>query len=279
MRKIAVLLTSVSLGLAAVAAAPTMAAAQDAAGPNLTAGTTVYDSEGTEIGPISSVSGSNIVVTMNGKPVTLPANAFTQGDKGPAITITLAQLTAAIDKAAADNAAALTSALQPGADIRSAGGTAILGKVKLVDATGVVVTTPTGEVKVPKNAFFVSQQGLATSFTAEQFASAVAQANQASAADDAAVAAALKPGVEVRSINGAAVLGTVKSFDNANVVIATASGDVALPRSAFNMGASGIVAAYTPEQFAAAVAQATGAPAPAAETAAGDTSAAEAPAN
>jgi hypothetical protein len=277
MRKLAGLMTSISLGMAAVAAAPAMAQDAAAAAPTvtLTPGTVVYDSEGAVIGPIASDAGDNVVVTMGDSPVTLPKNAFAKGDKGPAITITLAQLSAAVGKAATDNAAALDAAIQPGADVRSANGSVVLGKVKLADASGVVVTTPTGDVKVPKSAFFVSQTGLSTSFTAEQFAAAMQQVNQASAADDAAVTAALKTGAEVRGLQGTSVLGTVKSFDAANVVVTTASGDVALPRSAFNMGANGLVAAYTADQFAAAVAQATGTAAP--ETA--DTSADAAPAS
>ncbi|ALC11816.1 exonuclease 1 [Sphingopyxis sp. 113P3] len=264
MRKIA-LVTTLFLSTALAAGAPAMAQdapAAAASGPDLTPGTIVYDSEGAAIGPIASDAGDNVVVTLNEKPVTLPKNAFAKGEKGPAITITVAQLSAAIDQAAAANAQALEAALKPGAEVRSANGSAVLGTVKLADASGVVVTTPSGDVKVPKSAFFVGQSGLQSSFTAEQFAAAMQQASQASAADDAAVAAALTPGAEVRGLEGTAVLGTVKSFDAQNVVVTTESGDVALPRSAFNMGPSGLSAAYTAEQFAAAVAQVTGAEAP-----------------
>src|SRR3546814_9304512 len=91
--------------------------------------------------------------------------------------------------------------------------------VRSVEGDNVVVTTPTGDVKLAKSAFFVSQAGLATNFTAEQFASAMQQANTAAAADDAAVAAALQPGADVHSLNGTAVLGKVKSFDDQNVVV------------------------------------------------------------
>src|SRR3546814_20795112 len=93
-------------------------------------------------------------------------------------------------------------------------GTAVLGKVKLVQGDNVVVTTPTGDVKLAKSAFFVSQAGLATNFTAEQFASAMQQANPAAAADDAAVAAALQPGADVHSLNAHPLPGTVTSFDH-----------------------------------------------------------------
>lgn len=189
MRKIACLMTSLSLGMALAAAAPAAAqeAAQAAAGPNLAPGTVVYDSEGAEIGPVSSEVGDNIVVMLGDKPVTLPKNAFGQSDKGPAITITRAQLTAAVDQAAAQTAAALDAAIQPGADILGANGSAVVGKVKLVEADGIVVETSSGDVKLPRHAFFLSPKGLATSFTAEQFAAAVAEATAPAAASEAVV--------------------------------------------------------------------------------------------
>ena len=56
------------------------------------------------------------------------------------------------------------------------------------------------------------------------------------------------------------MLGKVKSASADAVVVTTPAGeDVSLPRSAFLMSPAGLAAAYTAEQFAAAVAQATGA--------------------
>src|SRR3546814_5887439 len=108
--------------------------------------------------------------------------------------------------------------------------------VKLVAADGVVLTTPTGDVKLPRTAFFIGQAGLATSFTAEQFAAAMQQVNTAAAADDAAVAAALVAGTDVRSLKGTAVLGKVKSASADAVVVTPPGGDdVSLPPSAFLM--------------------------------------------
>jgi hypothetical protein len=193
MRQFASFLTSITLGMAAVTAVPAMAQASDQAAPkvNLAAGTVVYDSEGTQIGTIGSVDGDNVSVQMiDNRSVALPANAFAKTDKGPAITITLAQLTAAVDKMAADSKAALEAALQPGVEVRSAGGTAIVGTIKLADADGAVVTTPAGDVRLPRAAFFMSQAGLATSFTAEQFTAAVAQAKEAAIAQANAANAA-----------------------------------------------------------------------------------------
>lgn len=264
MRKFAGFIATLSLGAAAIVATPAMAQDAAAATVDLSVGTKVFDSEGAELGTVTSAQGANVVVDLGaGKQVTLPSNAFGKLEQGPTIGATKAQVVAAVDQAAAGSDAKLTAALQPGADVRSANGSAIVGKVKLAETDAVVLTTPTGDVKLPREAFFVGQAGLATSFTAEQFAAATAEANSAAVANAAAVASALVPGADVRSLKGATVLGKVKSASAESVIVTAATGDdVSLPRSAFLMSPAGLAAAYTADQFAAALAQATGAPAP-----------------
>lgn len=199
MRKFAAIIATLSLGTAAIVAAPAMAQDAAAATVDLSVGTKVFDSEGAELGTVTSAQGANVVVDLGaGKQVTLPSNAFGKLEQGPTIGATKAQVVAAVDQAAAGSDAKLTAALQPGADVRSATGSAVVGKVKLAEADGVVLTTPTGDVKLPRNAFFVGQAGLATSFTAEEFAAAVAQAittpaPQADATAEAATADVNKP--------------------------------------------------------------------------------------
>ncbi|MBL0914009.1 MAG: hypothetical protein IBJ13_00360 [Sphingopyxis sp.] len=180
MRKNAGFITALSLALAATAGTAAIAQTPPAAAAiKFDTGAIVHDSEGKEIGPIASSDGTNVVVTMDGKPVALPANAFQQTDKGLAITITHAQLSAALNQQAADASATLEAAFKPGAEIRGVGGKTVVGTVKLADAEGVVVTTPKGEARVPRKAFFLSDVGLQTSFTAEQFAEAVAEVSAA----------------------------------------------------------------------------------------------------
>ena len=190
MRKHTAFLASLALATA-MTAAPALAQSAPAAAPagvTLTAGTTVYDSEGQAIGPIASSDGATVVVTVGDRPAALPASAFMQTDKGTAITLSLTQLNAALDQQAAAADAQLTAALQPGADIKGVNGASVVGKVKTADAEGVVVTTAEGDVRLPRKAFFVAAHGLSTSFSAEQFAAAVAEAMapDAAAADDAA---------------------------------------------------------------------------------------------
>jgi preprotein translocase subunit YajC len=196
MRKFAGFIATLSLGAAAIVAAP--ATAQDAAAAavvDLSVGTKVFDSAGADLGTVTSVQGANVVVDLGaGKQVTLPNTAFGKLEKGPTIGATKAQVVAAVDQAAAGNDAKVAAALQPGADVKSANGSATVGKVKLAEADGVVLTTATGDVKLPRNAFFVGQSGLATSFTAEQFAAAVAQATATPAPTGTTTAASEQPG-------------------------------------------------------------------------------------
>lgn len=186
MRKFAGFVTTLSLALAATTTAPALAQGTAAAAVKLDAGTIVYDSEGKEIGPVSSNDGTNVVIALGDKQVALPIASFGKTDKGPALGITVAELTAGIEQQAAASAAALDGALTAGADIRSAKGKAIVGKVKSASADAVVVTTAQGDFSLPRTAFFMSADGLATSFTAEQFAAAVAEAKAGASADTVA---------------------------------------------------------------------------------------------
>lgn len=195
MRKFAGFVATLSLGAAAIVAAPATAQDAAAAAVDLSVGTQVFDSTGADLGTVTSVQGANVVVDLGaGKQVTLPNTAFGKLEKGPTIGATKAQVVAAVDQAAAGNDAKVAAALQPGVDVKSANGSAVVGKVKLAEADGVVLTTATGDVKLPRNAFFVGQSGLATSFTAEQFAAAVAQATATPAPAETTTAAPEQPG-------------------------------------------------------------------------------------
>lgn len=244
-------LSSISM----VAAAP--AAAQDpaaAASPDLSPGVMVYGPAGAEVGKIESRSGETVIIALEGGPIALPVTSFGMVNERVTIGATKADLVAARDKAASERGAKLDTALTPGADIRGANGQAIVAKVKSVAPDGVIVETAAGEVKIARSAFFFSPGGLAMNYTPPQFAALLAEMKDSAAERDAALAEALKPGAEVHSLKGLAVLGTVVSVGTDGVVVKAATGNVTVPRSAFTITPSGLSAAYTAEQFAAAVA-------------------------
>lgn len=186
MKILANLAVAVALGTAATIAAPTVAVAQDAAAPagvTLNTGTTVYDSAGAVIGTVASNDGTNSVINMGDQQIALPNASFGTGEKGPAIGVTLEQLTAGIAQQKAAAQAAVTAALVPGASVKSLNGTAEVGTVKSADADGVILTTTEGDVRLPSNSFFIAAHGLSSSFTAEQFAAAIAQAKPEAGAE------------------------------------------------------------------------------------------------
>lgn len=171
---------------AALAAAIVPAAVHAQAAAGVTAGATVYDPQGGEVGTIANVAGGNVVIDTGNNKATVPGAALTKGPKGPQIAYTKAQLDAAIEAAAGKAQAALEQALVEGAAVAGKNGTAI-GTVKEVQDANVVVARPDGTlVALPKNAFMVGAQGLQISMTAEQLAAQVQSAAPAAGAETAA---------------------------------------------------------------------------------------------
>lgn len=104
MKKIfAAILTVSALGITAPAmaqdtTAPAAPAAEAPAAQAATAkaGDTVYDSAGAVVATIESVEGGNAVLTTGSAKATVPLSSFAAGPKGPTISMTKAQLEAAI---------------------------------------------------------------------------------------------------------------------------------------------------------------------------------------
>lgn len=243
-----------------MSAAPHAALAQSpaaVAAPDLSPGVMVYDPAGGEVGKIESRSGDTIVIGLDGGPIALPASSFGLVDKRVAIGVTRADLVAARDKAAAARSEKLEAALVQGAEVRGANGQVALAKVKTIAADGVVISTASGDIKIARSAFFLAPGGLAMNYSPEQFAALLAKIDKTSADREAALAAALQPGAEVHSLKGLAILGTVVSVGSEAVVVKASSGEVSVPRSAFTITPAGLSAAYTAEQFAAAVGSAS----------------------
>lgn len=64
------------------------------------AGDTVYDAAGEAVATIESVEGQNAVITTGSSKATVPLSSFGSGPKGPTISMTKAQLEAAIQSTA-----------------------------------------------------------------------------------------------------------------------------------------------------------------------------------
>lgn len=127
----------------------------------------------------------------------------------------------------------------------------VAGTIKSVDAQSVLIATGTNDVAVPLTAIGSSPKGVTVSLTRVQLDAAAVQAKAAAAAQ---VKAQLVPGTSVRSLNGTAVLGTIKAADAQFVTLTTATGDVKLPVTGFAAGPNGVILGLTADQFAAVVA-------------------------
>ena len=131
----------------AVAGISAPALAQNAA---VTAGATVYGSDGNPIGTVAKIEGGNAVLNSGTASAALPLASFGKGDKGPTIGMTKAQFEDAVNAAASKTAEALKAALVAGTDIYSSDGQ-LIGKVKSVaDDGSVVVTVGTKDFTVKK---------------------------------------------------------------------------------------------------------------------------------
>jgi preprotein translocase subunit YajC len=151
-------------------AAPATAAA------SVTAGATVYDTEGGVVGTIDSVNGDVAVVATGQNKVGVPVASFGPGDKGPRLAMTRAQL----DQAAAGAKAERKAAVTQGANVVDSAGEQV-GTVSSVDAQYAVVDMADAQVKLPLNAFSVKDNGLMVGMTKAQLEAATNAAAPAAA--------------------------------------------------------------------------------------------------
>lgn len=136
------------------------------------------------------------------------------------------------------------------------------GEVGTVDSVTdgvVVVDTGTHKAALGTAAFAKAENGLSIMMSKADLDAAVAKAT---ADAKAKLVASLTPGTEVKSVTGAAVIGTIQSKDDQYVVVDHEGQEVKLPVDSFMTQADGGVAiAMTEAEFKAAV---SGAQAPAA---------------
>jgi hypothetical protein len=170
---------------ASTAANGTGASAQTAAAP--TVGAKVFDPQGAEVGTVEKVEGGNAVVYTGTKRATLPAAAFGKSDKGLLISMTQAQLNAAVADAEAKTSSAMSTALVADAQVKSRDGT-VVGTVQKVEGDNVTINlTDGGPVTVTKQYLSIGAGGgLALTMSAAELKSAVSAAAGQSAANGSA---------------------------------------------------------------------------------------------
>lgn len=154
-------------------------------------------------------------------------------------------------------AAAASANVAAGATVYDTSG-GVIGTVASVNGDVVVIDTGTHKAGVPMTSIGKGAKGPTMAMTKTQLDAAAAQQQQQAQAQ---VQQSLVAGAQVKSLNGTAVVGTVKSADAQFVTLTTPKGEVKLPTSGFSMGPSGLIVGLTAQQFDAAVSGAAAAPA------------------
>ena len=168
------------LAIVAAALAATPALAND----TVVAGATVTGPEGNAVGTILSVENGQAVLDTGKHQVPLAVNMYGQGEAGPTITVTKAQLDGMIDAQLAEAAAKLEAALVVGATPMDAEH-APLGTILEIDGDNVVIARggdETNKVTLLREHFTATDHGLMALLTIAQIDAAMAQAATADAA-------------------------------------------------------------------------------------------------
>lgn len=143
---------------AAALSLATISGAAFAQAANVTAGATVYGSDGNAVGTVKSIDNGVVSVDTGSHVVGLPMDKFGKSDKGPAIAVTKAQLDQLAEQAAAAQTAKVDAALVAGAAVVDTKGTA-LGTIDSVDGDNVVLKTDAGAVTLTRKYFALAPTG------------------------------------------------------------------------------------------------------------------------
>jgi hypothetical protein len=148
-----------------------------------TVGAKVYGPDGVEAGTVEKVDAANAVVNTGTKRATLPLAAFGKNEKGLLISMSKAQLEAAVAAAETKTATTTSSALVANAPVKTSDGVAI-GTVQKVEGDNVTLSLSDGKaITVTKQYLTTGADGsLALTMKSADFKAAVAAASQGAAA-------------------------------------------------------------------------------------------------
>lgn len=169
----------IAAALMSASMVPLAANAQDVPAPvaaELQVGAVVYGPQGEQVGTIEALPAGNVVLNTGAHKATLPVAAFGKNDKGLQISMTKAELDAAVSAAQAQADATMDAALVADAEVKSRDGV-VVGSIQKVEGDNIVVDLPEGSaITLQKEHLTAGQAGLQLFMTAEEFRTAVAAA-------------------------------------------------------------------------------------------------------
>ncbi|MFC3097276.1 hypothetical protein [Alteraurantiacibacter palmitatis] len=136
---------------AAMLAAPVAVMAQDV-------GATVTGNDANPIGTVVSNDGATVVVDTGAHRVPLPLDVFANGEGGPTLNTTRAELDSIYERQLAEAAAARDAALVEGASVVTAD-QQVLGKIDMIDGDNIVIREGDFVVTLPREMLAVNGEG------------------------------------------------------------------------------------------------------------------------
>lgn len=150
---------ALAIGLASPVVAQEAAAPSAAQPATVTAGTTVYGSDGAQIGTVARTKGDMILLDVDQRGVPISRDAVTTGENGATINITKADLVAQFDQQMAAFEAQLDAALTTGAEVKTADGQE-LGTIRETSSEAVVLDGTDGPLTLPRQMMTLDNQGV-----------------------------------------------------------------------------------------------------------------------
>jgi hypothetical protein len=178
-----------------------------------------------------------------------------------ALFLTVATISAIPSAAAQEPAApaAIAEKIIAGAPVFDRDG-AQLGTIKSNDGSVAVIAVGDKQIAIPVASFGLTDKGIAIGATVAEITKVIADQDAKAAAD---LSAALVAGADVKNVDGTQVLSKIKRVEGETVYLEIEVGELGFPKSAFYLAPHGLSIAYSVDDFAKVVKEATAPQAPA----------------
>jgi hypothetical protein len=129
-----------------------------------------------------------------------------------------------------------------------------LGTIKSNDGSVAVISVGEKQIAIPVASFGLTDKGIAIGATVAEITQVIADQDAKAAAD---LSAALVAGADVKNVDGTQVLSKIKRVEGETVYLEIEVGELGFPKTAFYLAPQGLSIAYSVDDFAKVVKEAT----------------------
>lgn len=161
MKKFLAATAAMAFVMAAPVAAQQGMAPDGAEASTIQPGTTIYGSDGAEIGTVAGEQNGVVILKVGERMVPVPPTSITNGATGPMIAVTRDDLVSQFDERMAAYEAELNGSLKQGAAVQTVDNQK-LGTIESVSGDAVAVQSSDGPMTLPKAALALNNEGKLT---------------------------------------------------------------------------------------------------------------------